>query len=174
MHKPRMHARVVRAHTVHLWGCRWELWRQSPHEPAIVLALQVPPPGMGLGGWRDRLVRRVALKKPQARAASKSSPLKEEDTLGLKELPGLRGFFLDTLYTDGSGEREPGSMTIRGGVTSWSCTLREPSACTQVNFTARTWDEMLLLAEACCTDDNTLWEHDAWAASRRPRKKGKG
>jgi hypothetical protein len=128
---------------------------------------------LSLWGLHWTLCERVTMIKPGSNGVKGTGKLANDDTLALKELPALRGFFLDQCYTGTTTERLPGVMIVKACGDGWSWTLKDPTSCVMMRMLSRTWDEGLMLLEAALWTEDAPWEADPYEAARRGKKRGK-
>lgn len=107
--------------------------------------------------------------KPQSNGVKGTGKLAADDQLALKELPALRAFFLDQTYAGGQDERLPGVAIIKATGDGWLMVLKDPQSCQMIKLLARSWDEMLLMAESALVDPHAPWETDAYETDRRSK-----
>lgn len=112
--------------------------------------------------------------KPNGSAAKGTGKLAATDEKSWATLPALRSFFLDQTYGSDDAPRDPGCMIVRCTSDGWHCTLKEPSQCLMLKVVGRTWDEMVLLANAFLLDPHAPWETDPYETSRRSRTRKRG
>lgn len=122
---------------------------------------------------RGRLVRRFSMLKPQSKGVRGTGKLAAEDPLAWKELPRWREFLLAQTYSDGVTERQAGLVIFRADGDGWQFTLKDPTSCTMLKVSARTWDEALLVVEGLLGDPDAPWETDPYESAKRGRSRGR-
>lgn len=106
------------------------------------------------------------LTKPQGQRAYAVN-----DPEAFKDVPVLRDFFLLTTYEDGT-PREPGALYLVAGPSgTWKAIFKEPTAAAMLRIEAPDLLTLWMTAEEVISSEDAPWQHDEWAASRRPKKR---
>lgn len=113
------------------------------------------------------------LMKPIGGDRVKSQGVWLSDETGLKQFPNLLQFFSDvTLELEGGNAlREPGTMFIQPRNGGFIVTLKEPSQAMMLRVEVKCWAALLTTVEAALASTSSLWEVDAWAQKRLPKKR---
>lgn len=85
----------------------------------------------------------------------------------LGKLSNLIAHLSVTRYDDGQ-PRQPGTIILRTQGTNWVMVVKEPDAACQMSLVASRLDDVLALADLMLGTDEAPWEHDPWAAKRKP------
>lgn len=173
MLRPVVQAKLGRSWLVFVRGGVWRLKRPHRKSPLIVYSFEWRGVGPSVSPRVAGAMRRLEMFKPQAQAVRGTGKLAVDDPLAFKELPGWRAFLLDQTYRDGVTERQAGVVIFKADGSGWQFTLKDPSSCTMLKLTSRTWDEGLLLLESLLGDEKAPWETDAYEAGKRGRSRGR-
>lgn len=109
--------------------------------------------------------------KPNKPESNGTGKLAVDDPSAFKEMPALRGFFLDQTYGADESERTGGLLILKATRDGWQWTLKETAVCLMLRFTSRTFDEGLALAEGFLKTPNAPWETDSYEASKRSKSR---
>lgn len=99
-----------------------------------------------------------------------SAALVNRVTVIWEKLPHLVEHLAVNRYEDGE-TRTPGTMLLKSLGTAWVVVLKEPDSCLQMQTTAATLDDALVLADLLLGSDGAPWEPDPWAKARAGSKK---
>lgn len=145
---PRHGARVVSVHSG--LGCLGE-----------PLAYFQPP--------EFRIVKRRVVAKAEGSVAP---ALVNQESKLLAQLPHLVNHLSVTRYEDGE-PRTTGTAILKVLGTAWVVVLKEPDAAAQMQVTAATLDDALVLADLLLGSDGAPWEPDPWAKRQNGQGKKK-
>lgn len=71
---------------------------------------------------------------------------------------------------DDDEPRQPGKVYIETMGSAWKVVLTDPDTCSKLTVVGPTLDDALSLASVLLEAEDTPWEPDPWALSRRKKK----
>lgn len=157
---------------VHLPRFRVRFHRRSKWLPWVVVDAEWTSPHAKRYKKVARELRRTIV-KPIGGDRVKTQGVWITDDTGLKGFPHLLQFFGDVILeaADGDQPREPGTMFIQPRDGGLQVTLKEPSQAMMLRVFVKSWAALLITVEAALASTSSLWEVDAWARKRLPKKR---